>query len=158
VPAFRRPSTALKLSRVWADDALDEVRVAIEGPDTGFAAIAYVDRVDFRDVLEYLRRFAKQIYGGLCEVRFGEFGPEYANGAAHLRFHSIDGQIYIACRLQADFDKFGRKEVADEALVHLSTEPAHFDRLLVSLAPFVDRETHYVSLEPVPNPGFPVPT
>jgi hypothetical protein len=137
---------------------MDEVRVSIEGPDAGFAINAYVGRIDFRDALENLRRFGKQIYGGLCEVRFGEFGPEYANGAVHLRFHWIDGQIYITCRLQADFDKFGRKEVADEALVHLRTEPAHFDRFLVSLAPFVDRQTHDVSLELVPNPGLPVPT
>ena len=158
MPEIRKPSTALTMARVWADEDMDEVRVAIEGPDAGFAINAYLGRTDQRDVLESLCRFAKQIYGGLCEVRFGEFGPEYANGAVHLRFHWIDGQIYITCRLQAHFDTFGRKEAADEALIHVGTEPALFDVFLASLAPFVDRQTHKVELELVPTSASPLPS
>lgn len=71
------------------------MRVAVEGPDAGFAINAYVGRIDFREVLENLRRFAKQIYGGLCEVRFGEFGPEYANGAVHP---TMAGEVTVSDR------------------------------------------------------------
>lgn len=147
---FRKPSTALRLSRVWYDNDMDELRVAVEGSDTGFAVNAYVGRNDFNDALTDLQLFAKTIHGGLCEVRFGEFGPEYASGAIHLRFHWVEGRIYLTCRLQSDFHPFGRKEVADEALVHAGTEPALFDAFLAELGPFVDRKRDEVVLELVP--------
>jgi hypothetical protein len=129
---------------------MDELRVAVEGPDTGFTINAYVGRTDFMKALQDLRLFAKAIHGGLCEVRFGEFGPEYANGTIHLRFHWVEGRIYLTCRLQSDFHPFGRKEIADEALVHVGTEPALFDAFLAELAPFADRNRDEVVLELVP--------
>ena len=152
---FLKPSTALRLSRVWRDNDMDELRVAVEGPDTGFAVTAYVGRTDFDNALKELRSFAKAIHGGLCDVRFGDFGTEYANGAVHFRFHWVEGQIFLTCRLQTRFDKFGRKELADEALIHVRTEAALYDAFLAELRPFVERKRDEVALELVPVSGSP---
>ena len=146
---FRKPSTALRISRVWGDDDMDELRVAVEGPDTGFAVTSYVGREDLKTAVKDLRSFAK--YQGLCDLRFGEFGPEYANGAVHVRFHWFDGRIYLTCRLQTDYDRFARKEAADEALIHVRTEPSLLDAFLAELGPLVDRKRDEVALELVPG-------
>jgi len=147
---FLKPPTAVRLSRVWRDNDMDELRVAVEGPDTGFAVTAYVGRSDFNNALKDLRSFAKAIHGGLCDVRFGDFGTEYANGAVHFRFHWVEGRVFLTCRLQTAFDKFGRKEVADEALIHVRTEAALYDAFLAELGPFVERKRDEVALELVP--------
>jgi hypothetical protein len=129
---------------------MDELRVAIEGPDTGFAVTAYVCRNDFMKALQDLRLFAKAIHGGLCDMRLGDFGPEYANGAVHVRFHWVEGRIHLTCRMQTDFGDFGLKRVADEALIHARTEPALNDSFLAGLGSFVDRKRDEVVLELVP--------
>ena len=147
---LRKPSTALRLARVWYDNDMDELRVGADGPDTGFAVTAYVGRTDFMKALQDLRLFAKPVHGGLCDLRFGDFGPEYANGAVHVRLQWVKGRIYLTCRLQTEFDQFGRKEIADEALIHVGTEPALYDAFLAELGPFVDRKRDDVVLELVP--------
>jgi hypothetical protein len=45
--------------------------------------------------------FKLHIYGGLFDLEFGEFGPEYANGAFHARFHFQGrAKIYITVKKQ----------------------------------------------------------
>ena len=144
---FRNPSTALRISRVWYDDDMDELRVAIEGPDTGFAALAYVGRRDLTAAVRDLRLFARAIHGGLCEVRFGDFGSEYANGAVHIRLQWVDDRIYLTCRLQAEFDQFAKNEVADEATIHVRTEPALYDAFLAEFGLLAERKRDEVALE-----------
>jgi hypothetical protein len=67
-------------------------------------------------------------------MRFGDFGPEYASGAFHARFHFPEpGKLYVTCRQQSGFEDFGGKNVASEGTLHLRTEPVLLDDFLEQL-------------------------
>src|SRR5205814_6708344 len=86
------------------------------------------------DSIEKLSTFKTHIHGGLLDLRFGEFGCEYANGAFHARLHfSKPGRLYITCLQESEFKEFGRKSVASCATMYLSSEPALLDRFIEEL-------------------------
>jgi hypothetical protein len=81
-----------------------------------------------------VRTFKTHVHGGLLDVRFGEFGCEYAKGAFHARFHfPKPGRLYITSEQESEFHEFGRKTVASCATMYLSSEPALLDRFIEEL-------------------------
>ena len=69
-------------------------------------------------------------------MRFGKFGPEYANGAIHARFEfhrSGNGKLSITARAESDWNEFTNTKVASNATLFLRTEPALFDNWLKAL-------------------------
>lgn len=68
------------------------------------------------------------------DVRFGEFGCEYASGALHARFHfPKPGKLYVTCQQESGFQEFGKKMVASSATMYLLSEPALLDRFVDEL-------------------------
>jgi hypothetical protein len=68
------------------------------------------------------------------DIRFGEFGPEYASGAFHARLHfPAPGRLYVSCRQESDFEEFGKKTVASSAALYLVSQPALLDRFIGDL-------------------------
>jgi hypothetical protein len=112
------------------------VELTIEVADgmSRFANRVYVGYQDLADAIASLDAFRTQVYGGLLDVRFGEFGCEYANGAFHARFHfPKPGRLFISCRQESDFREFGKKTVASSATMYLCSEPALLDRFIEEL-------------------------
>lgn len=112
------------------------VEFAIEVADgaSRFANRVYVGYRSLADAIANLDSFKTHVHGGLLDVRFGEFGPEYANGAFHARFHfPKPGRLFITCRQESDFSEFGGKTVASCATMYLSSEPALLDRFIEEL-------------------------
>jgi hypothetical protein len=112
------------------------VELTIEVADgvSRFANRVYVGYRELADTIAKLDAFRTLVYGGLLDVRFGEFGSEYANGAFHARFHfPKPGRLFITCQQESDFIEFGKKTVASCATMYLCSEPALLDRFIDEL-------------------------
>ncbi len=76
------------LTKVWFDDDMMELKIDVSDGISSFSNRVYVGYSAFADVVAQLDAFKDHIHGGLLDIRFGEFGPEYANGAFHAMLHS----------------------------------------------------------------------
>ena len=111
-----------------------ELRIEASDGASLFCNQVYVGYADFSDAVSRLDTFKNHIQGGLIDIQFGQFGPEYASGAFHARFHfSQPGKLYVTCKQQSAFDDFGRKNVASEATLYMKTEPVLLDNFLEQL-------------------------
>ena len=124
----------IQLTKVWFDDDMVELRIDVSDGTSFFSNRVYVGYSALTKAVAQLDDFKSHIHGGLLDVRFGEFGPEYANGAFHARFHfPKPGRLYISCRQQSGFEEFSVTKVASEAALYLKTEPALLDNFISEL-------------------------
>lgn len=102
-------------------------------------------------VVSDLKVFRTQVHGGILDVCLGSFGPEYSGGAFDARFHFQKlGQLYITCRQQSQFTDFPLRLVADEATIHLKTEPVLLDYFIVGLTALYMGNPAEAYLEAIP--------
>ena len=126
--------SGMRLTKIWFDAHMVELQMEVSDGISLFVNRVYVGYSVLAEVVGDLNVFKNQIHGGLLDVRFGEFGPEYAGGAFHARFHfSRPGQLSITCRQQSDFSDLGQKQVAGEATMYLRTEPVLLDNFISEL-------------------------
>jgi hypothetical protein len=124
----------ISFTKVWSDEDMIELRIGVSDGTSLFSNEVYVGYSHFADTVSQLDKFKDQIHGGLIDMRFGEFGSEYASGAFHARFHfPKPGKLYITCKQQSGFEDFGGKNVASEATLYLVTEPVLLDNFLEQL-------------------------
>jgi hypothetical protein len=124
----------IQISKVWADDDVVELRVSVSDGTSSFSNKVYVGHAALDDAVSSLHVFKDHVHGGLLDLRFGEFGPEYANGAFHARFHfSVPGRLFVSCKQEAEFVEFAKKEVANQATMYVKSEPALLDRFIAEL-------------------------
>lgn len=88
-----------------------ELRIhACDGTST-FSNKVYVGHQNLRNVVRELNTFKDHIYGGIYDLRFGDFGPEYASGALHARLQFHDrGKLLISAHMQSDYSDFWTEE------------------------------------------------
>jgi hypothetical protein len=124
----------IHLTKVWFDDDVVELRVDVSDGNSFFSNRVYVGYSTLADIVAELNVFKDQVYGGLLDIRFGEFGLEFANGAFHARLHfAKPGKLYITCKQQSEFEDFSFTKVASEATLYLKTEPALLDNFISDL-------------------------
>jgi hypothetical protein len=124
----------IHISKVWSDDDVVELRVSVSDGASVFANQAYVGHAALEDTVSSLNVFKDQVHGGLFDLRFGEFGPEYANGAFHARFHfPAPGRLFVSCEQESGFVEFAKKKVASRATLYVKSEPALLDRFVAEL-------------------------
>lgn len=122
------------MTKVWFDDDMVELKIDVFDGTSMFSTKVYVGYESLDQAVRHLDVFKKHINGGLFDLKFGEFGPEWANGAFHTRFHfAKPGRLFMTCKLQSDFSDFGNKNVASEAKLYLQTEPALLDNFIAEL-------------------------
>jgi hypothetical protein len=125
---------------------------ACDGTST-FSNKVYVGPQQLRDVIAELDTFKDHIYGGLYDLRFGEFGPEYASGAFHARLHFHDrGKVLVSVHMQSEYSDFGRKSVASEANLYLISEPSLLDSFIQSLHAINEGHREDAELEGIYSP------
>jgi hypothetical protein len=76
------------------------------------------------------------VYGGIYDIEFGKFGPEFANGAFHARLHfhpDARGHLFVTVHAESDWRPFGKKEVASRASLYLKSEPVLLDNFIGEL-------------------------
>lgn len=124
----------IRIERVWFDDDLVELQIDVSDGESSFSNRVYVAHSHLAETVARLDAFRQQVHGGLADVRFGEFGPEYANGAFHARFHFPEpSKLYITSRQESEHAEFGNKTVASCATLYLQSEPALLDRFVGEL-------------------------
>ena len=126
--------SGIHISRVWSDEDVVELRILVADGVSCFSNKVYVGHAALEDAVSSLHVFTGHVHGGLFDLRFGEFGPEYANGAFHARCHFlVPGRIFVSCEQESEFVEFGKKEVASRAAMYVKSEPALLDRFVAEL-------------------------
>jgi hypothetical protein len=138
----------IRISRIWSDADVVELKVEVSDGMSRFANQVYVGHADLSAAVSRLDTFRDHVHGGLLDVRFGEFGCEYANGAFHARFHfPSPGRLHVTCKQESAFREFGKKTVASSATLFLNSEPALLDRFIGELRSLASGASEYAQLE-----------
>jgi hypothetical protein len=126
--------SGIRFTKIWADEDMLELRVEVCDGRSLFMNQIYVGHQLLADTVSGLHRFKGQIYGGLFNLRFGEFGPEHASGALDVRLHfRKHGKLLIRVLAQSQFRCFEDRELSSDATLHLVSEPALLDNFVVGL-------------------------
>ena len=140
----------IQLSRIWSDEDMVELRVTVADGVSRFVNQLYVGHRRLADTTSELETFKGQVHGGILDVRLGEFGCEYANGAFHARLHyPKPGRLYITSRQESDFGEFGKKTVASCATMYLHSESALLDRFIAEMKALAAGAENQATLEAV---------
>ncbi|MEA5449894.1 hypothetical protein VB780_15045 [Leptolyngbya sp. CCNP1308] len=140
----------IRITKVRLDNDTVELRISVSGGESLFSNRVYVGYSQLADIVAQLDVFKDHIYGGLLDIQFGEFGPEYAMGAFHARFHfAKPGELYISCKQQSEFKDFSVTKVASEAKFYLKTEPALLDNFLNDLKSLYEKRSEEAYLETI---------
>ena len=124
----------ISLRKIWFDNDCIELEIKTSDDTSLFSNKVYVGHQAFDDLISDLDRFKDQVFGGIYDIKFGEFGPEYAGGAFHARLHfHKPGRLYITVKAQTDFKEFTKTRVAGEATLYLTSEPGLLDNFIVEL-------------------------
>jgi hypothetical protein len=127
-------TNAILFNKIWFDDDMIELRIKVSDGQSEFTNDVYVGHHNFSTVVSELDEFKTLIYGGIYDLAFGRFGPEYAHGAFHARLHFQErGILNITTSSESEFRDFGKKNVASAATFYLRTEPALLDNFIAEL-------------------------
>ncbi|KAB8059627.1 hypothetical protein [Janthinobacterium violaceinigrum] len=138
----------LELTRIGSDDDMMELCIQVCDGTSTFSNRVYVSHQYMRNTITGLHTFKDRVHGGIYDLRFGEFGPEYASGALHARFHFHErGKLLISVTMQSSYSNFGVKNVASEATLYLMSEPALLDNFIQSLRALSDGQQQCAMLE-----------
>jgi hypothetical protein len=127
---------SIVLAKVWSDDDVVEFAITTSDGCSQFFVKVYVGHEKLESLAADLDSFKGQVYGGIYDMEFGKFGPEYANGAfqARLHFHPKgQGHLYITVRAESDWRQFSTTDVASQVTLYLKSEPALLDRFIGEL-------------------------
>jgi hypothetical protein len=138
----------ISISKIWSDDDLVELCIAVTDRASSFSNTVYLGHGQLVELAEQLRNFRDHIHGGIKDIRFGEFGPEYANGAFHARLHfRSPGKLYVSTHQQSEFTSFSVGEVASEAKMYLVSEPVLLDNFISELGALANGAREHALLE-----------
>lgn len=128
--------TSIAFHKIWQDNDMVELNISISDGISLFQCNTYVGHNILDETVKDLNIFKDHVYGGLYDLRFGEFGSEYANGAFHARFEfhkSGNGKLSITAKGESNWYDFTHTMVASNATLYLRTEPVLFDNWLIEL-------------------------
>lgn len=127
-------NSGIYLKKIWFDEDVVELKIDSSDGNSLFSNKVYVGHKELDDLIAGLNTFRDHVYGGIYNIRFGEFGPEYANGAFDARLHfQKPGKIYVTINAQSDYEEFGIKKVASEGTLYFTTEPILLDNFIAEL-------------------------
>lgn len=138
----------IKVSNIWSDVDVVELKIKTSDGKSQFTNTAYVGWGALEELVSDLKVFRRHIHGGVLDICFGAFGPEYANGALKARLHfQMPGIIRVSVEAQSDFEEFGRKTVASQATLFFNSEPVLLDNFIAALTSLYERENTDATLE-----------
>lgn len=149
-PDVKKMKPSIEFKKIWEDEDLAELRISVSDGKSLFRCDVYVGHQTWADTVDELYVFKDQVYGGLYDLRFGEFGPEYAGGAFHARFEfhkSGNGKLSMTAKAESDWKDFTHTKVASSATLYLRTEPCLFDNWLHELKALESGESNEAVLE-----------
>lgn len=140
----------MRFTKLSADEDMLEVRVEISDGASLFVTRIHVGHRQLADAVSGLHRFKDHVNGGLFNLRFGEFGPEYASGALDARMHFRErARLLVRVSAQAEFSRFQDRELASEATLYLVSEPALLDNFILELGAIGNGSSDRAALEAI---------
>lgn len=125
---------SLEIRKIWEDDDMIEVVFTVSDGQSTFATELYVGRGTLRETVEDLDRFQPQVHGGIYDLEWGGFGPEYASGAVRIRLHFYhNARLCISGLIESEFTEFGPKKIASRGELYFYSEPALLDNFIEEL-------------------------
>ena len=138
----------IMITRLWFDVDVVELRIRVSDGTSSFFNDVYVAHDTLEDAVSSLQAFRNHLHGGLLDLQFGEFGPEFAKGAFHVRFHfPVPGRLFVTCKQESEFVEFGNKQVASKATLYVKSEPVLLDRFIEEMVALVARTSAEAELE-----------
>ena len=126
--------SGVRFSRVWHDDDMVELRIEVADRTSSFVTTACTTAAELLRIHESLLGYREEFTGGAVELRFGEFGPQRGNGAFHARLQfQPPGSLFVCTHQQSGFLPFPSDMVANEARMHVLSEPVLLDRFIHQL-------------------------
>lgn len=93
-----------------------DLQILVADGRSSFSNKTYVGHAALGDAVSSLLVFKDRVHGRLFDLRIEEFGPEYAGGAFHARFHfPAPGRLCVFCQQESEFLTFAREEVASSS-------------------------------------------
>ena len=133
---------------IWHDEDMYEFQITSSDGLSIFINEVYVGYGEYDELISDLEIFKDQIHGGIYDIEFSSFGPEYASGAFNARLHFQDrGKIHVSISAQSEFEDFGKKNVASEVKLYFITEPALLDNFIRDLKQLKSGQSEEVYLE-----------
>jgi hypothetical protein len=124
----------ITISHGRADDDIAELTFEVSDGRSQFVNSAYAGLDWLKNEAVALATFSRQVHGGLYDLKAGEIGPEYANGAFLARFHyHKPTALYISTCQQTEYFDFKGTQAAAEARLFLRTEPGLLDEFVGAL-------------------------
>jgi hypothetical protein len=138
--------------RVWLDDDVVELRIEVCDGTSLFVNNVYVGHAELKELVEALEVFREHIHGGIKDIQFGAFGPEFAHGAFHARLHfRAPGRLFISTIQESDFSEFSARKVARKARLYLVSEPILLDSFIGELRQLASQRIDFAVLECQPG-------
>jgi hypothetical protein len=126
--------SGIYFKKLWFDDDVVELQIDSCDGNSLFSNQVFVGHQAIKDLIAELSVFKDHVYGGIYDIQFGAFGPEYARGAFHARLHFQKlSKIHITVKAQSGFQEFGMKHVASESTLYLISEPILLDNFIAEL-------------------------
>ena len=136
------------MTKIWFDDDMVELKIEVSDGSSLFFTKVYVGYATLAEASSALAAFRDQIYGGIYDLLFGEFGPEYASGAFAARLHfARPGKLYITCKMESEYAEFSVNKVASQATLFLRSEPILLDNFIAEMKALNDGTREDASLE-----------
>ena len=136
------------ISKLWFDVDIAELRIRVSDGTSSFSNDVYVAPETLEDAVSSLQVFRNHVHGGLLNLQFGEFGPEFAKGAFHARFHfQLPGLLFVTCKQESEFVEFANKKVASKATLYVKSEPVLLDRFIVEMKELAAKPSAEAELE-----------
>lgn len=142
------PKAEIRFLKVWADEDMVELHVDMSDGASTFHTKVYVGNHHLNQIVNEMDVFKTHIHGVIYDLRFGEFGPEFAYGAFHARLHfQARGHVYITAKAQSEYFDFGKKNVASESSIYMITHPGPLDDFIRGVRAISDGHTDEATLE-----------
>lgn len=126
----------ITIEKVWFDVHAVEFAITVSDGCSQFRIKAYTGHEELASVVAGLDDFKLGVFGGIYDVEFGAFGPEYAGGAFRARLHFDNegrGQLSITVHAESDWYAFNRTHVASRATLYLKSECPLLDEFIEEL-------------------------
>lgn len=124
----------ITIKQVWSDSDLVEFKITSSDGTSTFCNKVYAGHQTLEELIAGLGIFRNHLHGGLYNITFGEFGPEYASGAFSARLHFYKpGRLAITVRAESEWQEFKTMKVASNATLHLTSEPVLLDNFIEAL-------------------------
>ena len=128
-------SPSLTITKIWEDDDMIEVTLSVCDGKSTFSAEIYVGFGDLKEAVASMEHFKSHVHGGIYDLSWGAFGPEFASGAARIRFHfHHQARLCISSSMESGYFEFGLKKVAHSAEQFFYSEPALLDNFVTELS------------------------